>query len=70
MKNNKAITMISLVVTIVILIILAGVSINMVVGDNSLVNISKKEANESEKKSLIEEIRMELLDEKVETETE
>ncbi|MFR2534428.1 MAG: hypothetical protein ACLTEH_04940 [Clostridia bacterium] len=37
MKEEKGITLISLVVTIIILIILAGVSMNMLVGDNGII---------------------------------
>ena len=35
-KNNKGITLIALVVTIVVLLILAGISINALIGDNGL----------------------------------
>ena len=41
LKNNKAITLIALVVTIVVLLILAGISISLVVGDNGLIRRSK-----------------------------
>ena len=37
MKNNKGITLVALVVTIVVLLILAGVSINLVLGDNGII---------------------------------
>ena len=37
MKNNKGITLVALVVTIVVLLILAAVSINLVLGDNGIV---------------------------------
>ena len=37
MKKNKGITLVALVVTIVVLLILAGVSINLVLGDNGIV---------------------------------
>ena len=40
LKNNKAITLIALVVTIVVLLILAGISISLVVGDNGLIKKS------------------------------
>jgi len=43
MKNkNKGITLIALVVTIIVLIILAGISINLVLGENGLIEKSKK----------------------------
>ena len=38
MKNNKGITLIALVVTIIVLLILAGVSIAMLTGDNGILN--------------------------------
>ena len=44
-KNNKketGITLIALVVTIIILIILAGVSINLVIGDNGIITMAKR----------------------------
>lgn len=37
MSKNRGITLISLVVTIIILIILAGVSINLVLGENGII---------------------------------
>ena len=45
-KENKGITLIALVITIVVLIILAGVSINMVLGENGLFT-KAKEATEN-----------------------
>jgi len=42
MKNNKGITLISLVVTIIVLLILAGVSIAMLSGDNSILSRAKE----------------------------
>ena len=43
MKGNKGITLIALVITIIVLLILAGVSIAMLTGDNSIL----KRASES-----------------------
>lgn len=42
MKEKKGITLVSLVVTIIILIILAGVSINAIVGTDGLITIAKR----------------------------
>ena len=47
MKNNKGITLVALVVTIVVLLILAVVSINLVLGDNGIV----KKAQDAKTKS-------------------
>ena len=41
MKNNKGITLVALVVTIVVLLILAGVSINLVLGNNGIIAKAK-----------------------------
>ena len=37
LKNRKGITLVALVITIIVLLILAGVSINLVLGDNGIV---------------------------------
>ena len=42
-KEIKGITIISLVVTIVVLLILAGVSISTLVGENGVVDNAKKD---------------------------
>ena len=47
LKKQKGITLVALVVTIVVLLILAGVSINLVLGDNGIV----KKAQEAKRKS-------------------
>ena len=44
LKNSKGITLIALVLTIIILIILAGISISIVMGNNGLVPTAKKAA--------------------------
>ena len=41
MKNNKGITLVALVVTIVVLLILAGVSINLILGNNGIIAKAK-----------------------------
>lgn len=54
MKRNKAITLIALIVTILIIIILAGVSILFLIGDNGILNKAleaKKATEESEEKT-------------------
>ena len=46
-QNNKGITLIALVVTIVVLLILAGITITAVIGDNGLINRAKTAAEKS-----------------------
>ena len=38
MKNKKGITLVALIITIIVMIILAGVSISLVSGDNGILN--------------------------------
>jgi Tfp pilus assembly protein PilE len=47
MKNNKGITLIALVVTIIVLLILAGVSIAMLTGQNGILNRASQSATQS-----------------------
>ncbi|MFQ6944426.1 MAG: hypothetical protein ACLRTR_08725 [Clostridia bacterium] len=49
LKNKKGITLIALVVTVVVLIILAGVSINAVLGDNGIIKKSKSSSKCNER---------------------
>ena len=59
-KFNRGITLVALVVTIVVLLILAGVSINLVLGENGLITQAKEaksktyEAKDSESKTMSE----------------
>ena len=44
MNKQKGITLVSLVITIIVMLILAGVSLNMVMGDNSVLLQAQKSA--------------------------
>ena len=48
MKNNKGITLIALVITIIVLLILAGVSIALVTGDNGLLKQATRAGAETQ----------------------
>ena len=54
-NKQRGITLISLVVTIIVLIILAGVSINMIVGDNGII-IQAQKATEDTKQAQEKEV--------------
>ena len=56
MKSNKGITLVALVVTIIVLIILAGISINLTLGDNGIITIAKQ-AKENMEIAKVEEER-------------
>lgn len=60
MKNNKGITLIALVVTIIVLLILAGVSIAMLTGDNGILAQGRKAKTDTAKAEIAEKINMEL----------
>ena len=57
-NKQRGITLIALIVTIIVLIILAGVSISMVVGDNGIITQAQKAKQETEIKSDEEKIRL------------
>ena len=49
LKQNKGITLIALVITIIVLLILAGVSIAMLTGENGILSQAAKAKEETEK---------------------
>ena len=58
--QEKGITLIALVVTIIVLIILAGVSINLVLGDNGVITKSKEASEKQEIAGMVEKIRLDI----------
>ena len=63
MKSNfkeKGITLVSLVVTVVVLMILAGVIISNNMGENGVLNIVNDKKEETEKMTIEETIKTEL----------
>ena len=58
MKNNKGITLIALVVTIIVLLILAGVSIAMLTGDNGILGRAKEASTQTAITNARDEISM------------
>ncbi len=67
-ERYNGITLISLVITIIILIILAGVSISLVLGENGLFTKAQKAAKDMDIASLKEQIGTELLSMQIENE--
>ena len=57
-KSAKGITLIALVVTVIVLIILAGISISLVLGENGLVAKAKRAATQTEEAVANEEMGM------------
>ena len=60
MKNNKGITLIALVITIIVLLILAGVSIAMLTGSNGILTQAQNASNATSTAEIEERIDMEL----------
>ena len=58
MKNRKGITLIALIITIIVLLILAGVSIALVVGDNGIATKAQKAKKNTTLTQAQEELRI------------
>lgn len=65
-RQNKGITLIALVVTIVVLIILAGVSINLVIGSNGIMSKAKQSKIRTSLASYKEQLGIFIADKKIE----
>ncbi len=68
MKSTKGITLISLVITIIILLILVGVSINLLIGQNGLINRSINSKIQTDIASIKEKIQIDILGKQAEKE--
>lgn len=62
-KNKNGVTLIALIITIIILLILAAVSINFVVGDNGILNNAMKAELETYKGEVRDQLLLNLNDE-------
>lgn len=58
--KNKGITLIALVVTIIVLLVLAGVTLNLVAGSDGILGKATKAIDENEKASIQEELELEI----------
>ena len=62
LKNSeKAITLISLVVTIIVLLILAGISISMLSGDNGILQKATQSKEKTERAEIVENAKLDIL---------
>ena len=61
LKSSKGITLIALVVTIIVLLILAGISISMLSGDNSILQRATDAKEKTERASVVEQARTDVL---------
>lgn len=65
-KEKKGITLIALVITIIVLLILAGVSIATLTGENGILTRAQEAKEENEKAEIIEQIRLDISDIQIE----
>lgn len=61
LRKNKGITLIALVITIIVLLILAGVTIATLTGENGILNQANKAKTETTKASAKEQVEVEVL---------
>ena len=69
LNSQKAITLIALVVTIVVLLILAGVSLSLVLGENGIINKAKEAGDKYGEATKNEQLELEKVDEWLEENT-
>ena len=65
MKNNKGITLIALIITIIILLILAGVTITMLTGDNGILKQATNARETNSKAEFEEQVKLAVMASKV-----
>lgn len=65
-ERDKGITLIALVVTIIVLLILAGVTIATLTGNNGILTQTTRAKEESEKAEIIEQIQLDIADKQIE----
>lgn len=65
MKKQKGITLIALVITIIVLLILAGVSINLVIGENGILEKAKNAADLTKSVTVQEAVEMAITNAKI-----
>ena len=66
MKKTKGITLISLVITIIILIILAGIAINFAMGENGIITRAKNSKEQYTKEEIKEKLSLKIDDIQIE----
>ena len=61
-KANQGITLISLIITIIIMLILAGIVLNLAIGERGIFNTAKNASKEYEIERIKEKVNLEILD--------
>ena len=61
-QSERGITLVALIITVIILLILAGVTLNLVIGENGLITRTKQAKEESAAKQQVEETQFQEYD--------
>ncbi len=61
LNNSNGITLIALVITIIVLLILAGISISVIIGDNGILQRAKKATEITDIKKVVESAKLDVL---------
>ena len=61
-KGEKGITLVALVITIIVLLILAGVSISLVIGQNGVLSKATNAVSENEKANVEQDLKLAVAD--------
>ena len=63
LRKNKGITLVALVITIIILLILAGVAINSIIGEKNIIERAEESKQIQKKAEIIEQIKLRIMEE-------
>ncbi len=61
-NSNSAITLIALIITIIVLLILAGVTLTMVIGESGIIHKAQESKDETLKSTALEDIKLRVLE--------
>ncbi len=67
-RNQRGITLIALVITIIVLLILAGITITLLMGDNGVLNRASVARIKTEQGLILEQLRIEMYGKKIDVE--
>lgn len=67
LSKNKGITLIALVITIIVLLILAGVSLSIILKEDGIVTKAQGATRTHEKNKIIEDIQLEIMEKKIDS---
>ena len=68
-KNQNGVTMVALVITIIVLLILAGVTLNMVIGENGIFGKANFSSFVTEYSSVKEQLELSIVNQQIENNT-